>query len=174
MPDPARYNYLDDLTAFTDMALHPNYEDEFQAIQDFVEGGGSLYLSAQGNTEVTYTGWGTIVEGNNLTVINNFLTPYGISVSSKYYNFDPSDAPEKANAVIFHRLTEGVSKVNHRGTTLSVTGSAQVLFKTQDGGTLAMYESNTGGRVVVSTTNTIMDLTGFLDRYSPVIHKTKF
>lgn len=167
MPDPARYNYLDDLTAFTDMALHPNYEDEFQAIQDFVEGGGSLYLSAQGNTEVTYTGWGTIVEGNNLTVINNFLTPYGISVSSEYYNFDPSDAPEKANAVIFHRLTEGVSKVNHRGTTLSVTGSAQVLFKTQDGGTLAMYESNTGGRVVVSTTNTIMDLTGFLDRYSP-------
>ena len=167
MPDPARYNYFDDLTAFTDMALHPNYEVEFQAIQDFVEGGGGLYLSAQGNTEVTYTGWGTIVEGNNLTVINDFLTPYGISVSSEYYYFDSYDAPGKANVGTIHRLTEGVSKVNHRGTTLSVTGSAQVLCETQGEGTLAVYENNNGGRVVVSTTNTIMDLTGFLNSYAP-------
>jgi subtilisin family serine protease len=167
MPDPARYNHFDDLTAFTDMALHPNYEDEFQAIQDFVEDGGSLYLSAQGNTEVTYTGWGTIVEGNNLTVINNFLTPYGILVSSEYYYFDSYDAPGHANAVSIHRLTEGVSKVNHRGSTLSATGDAQVLVETQGEGTLAVYENNNGGRVVVSTTNTIMDLTGFLNGYSP-------
>lgn len=167
MPDPARYNYFDNLTGYTDMALHPNYEDEFQAILDFVDGGGSLYLNAQGNTEVTYTGWGTIVEGNNLTVINDFLTPYGISLSNEYYYFDAYDPPGKVNVVTAHRLTEGVSKVNHRGTTLSVTGSAQILFGTQSEGTLAVYESNNGGRVVVSTTNAIMDLTGFINGYAP-------
>lgn len=166
MPDPVRYDYFDNLTRYTDMPLHLDYLKEFQAIQDFVEKGGSLYLSAQGNTEVTYKGWGTVVEGNNLTVLNDFLTPYGISISDDYYYVEPYTNPDKASAEVVHRLTEGVSKVNHRGTTLSVSGSAQILIKTQGGGTLACYENNNGGRVVVSTTNSIMDLKGFFDSYN--------
>ncbi|MHA1592597.1 MAG: hypothetical protein ACTSUP_09010, partial [Candidatus Heimdallarchaeaceae archaeon] len=87
--------------------------------------------------------------------------------SSEFYYFDSYDAPGKANTGTIHRLTEGVSTVNHRGATLSVTGSAQILCETQGEGTLAVYENNNGGRVVVSTTNTIMDLTGFLNSYAP-------
>ncbi len=166
MPDPARYDYFDNLIGYTDMPLRSNYLNEFQAIHDFVEKGGSLYLSAQGNTEVAYTGWGTIVEGNNLTVINDFLTPYGISISDDLYYVEPNTDPSIASTEVVHRLTEGVSEVNHRGATLSVSGNAQILVKTQGEGTLACYENNNGGRVVVSTTNSIMDLGGFFDSYN--------
>ncbi|MBY9001574.1 MAG: S8 family serine peptidase [Candidatus Heimdallarchaeota archaeon] len=166
MPDPARYDYFDNLTGYTDMPLHSDYLTEFQLIQDFVEAGGDLYLSAQGNNEVTYTGWGTIVEGNNLTIINNFLTPFGISISEDLYYFDPYDSPDIATTAAFHRVTEGVSQVNHRGTTLSVSGSAQILVESLGEGTLAVYESENKGRVVVSTTNVIMDLTGYTESYA--------
>jgi len=168
MPDPARYNYFDDLTGYTDMPLHPDYLDEFQAIQDYVEAGGDLYLSAQGNNEVTYTGWGTIVEGNNLTIINNFLTPFGISMTEDLYYFDPSYSPDIATTAAYHRVTEGVNQVNHRGTTLSVSGSAQILIELLGEGTLAVYESEAKGRVVVSTTNVIMDSTGYKEAYAGV------
>ena len=152
------YDYIDDVFyPYMHRSLLPS---ENLAIQQFVADGGGLYVVLLGQSENPEY---PIIEGNNITMVNELLNPYDITVSSELFEFED---PIKIPLYQHHAITEGVSYIDHYGTTLSVTGDAQILFKYQGGGTVAVYENNNGGRVVTVTTNFHMDTFGYIESYN--------
>ncbi len=143
----------------------PLQESEKTAIQNFVANGGGLFIDLLGQTYERID-WlaESIVTGNNITMVNDLLDPYGMTVSSEPFDF--VDAAT-ASVIKDHILTEGVSVVDHYGTTLTVTGDTQILTKWSGKGTSAYYENDEGGRVIVVTTNFQMDSVGYIENYNP-------
>jgi subtilisin family serine protease len=136
-------------------------DNEILAIQNFVAAGGGLLIDFLGETTELIAGIQRTT-GMHVGTINDLLDPYGIVVSDDPFAFA---SPEVAKIVETHAITEGVSKVDHYGTTLSVTGDAQILVEYENEGTVAIYENDFGGRVVAMTTNFIFDNTGYQDNY---------
>ncbi len=158
--------FMSDIFDFShDAALQPYHTrtllaSENLAIQQYIADGGGLFVVFNG---ASYdTDYGTVF-GNNITMVNQLLNPYGIDVSDEFFVFENA---EKVKAIGYHPLTEGVSYIDHFGTTLSVTGDTQILFKYEGEGTVAAYENYNGGRVVAVTTNFFMDTFGYLEYYN--------
>ncbi len=142
----------------------PLLDSEKTAIQDFVANGGGLFIDLLGQSSEDIAHLGTsIVSGNNITMVNNLLAPYEITVSDELFDFS---AVATSSVIITHALTEGVTKVDHYGTTLTVAGDSKILTKWSSKGTTAAYENDAGGRVVVVTTNFHLDSIGYRDAYN--------
>ncbi len=135
--------------------------DEILAIQNFVAGGGGLLLDFLGESTELIEGIRRVT-GMHVGTINNLLDPFGIVVEDDPFSFS---SPEVARVVESHAITEGITKVDHYGTTLTVTGDAQILVEYEKEGTVAIYENDNGGRVVTMTTNFILDTVGYKDGY---------
>ncbi|MCG3222303.1 MAG: S8 family serine peptidase, partial [Candidatus Heimdallarchaeota archaeon] len=135
--------------------------DEILVIQNFVAGGGGLLIDFLGESTDSFGGQ-YVTTGMHVGTINDLLDPFGILVSDDPFAFA---SPETAIVVTTHAITEGVNKVDHYGTTLSVTGDTQILVEYEHEGTVAIYENDNGGRVVAITTNFIMDTSGYNDEY---------
>jgi hypothetical protein len=138
--------------------------NEIQVIQDFVAAGGGLFVNCQGHyLNVDYPTIGSFIDGYNATNVNEILEPYGITLSEELYEFED---PEEASVVRVHAITDGVTTIDHYGTSLSVTGDAQVLVKYKNNPVFAVYENDVGGRVVVSSANHFMDTSGYIEDYN--------
>ncbi|NPD87559.1 MAG: S8 family serine peptidase [Asgard group archaeon] len=135
--------------------------NEILAIQNFVAAGGGLLLDFLGETTENIGGL-LKTTGMHVGTINDLLDPYGIVVSDNPYAFTET---EIAKVITTHAITEGVKKVDHYGTTLSVTGDAQIIAEYDGEGTVAIYENSNGGRVVTMATNFILDTSGYQDQY---------
>lgn len=143
----------------------PLQESEKTAIQNFVANGGGLFIDLLGQNYERIDWLATsIVTGNNITMVNDLLDPYDMTISAELFDF--TDVAT-ANVIKKHILTEGVSVIDHYGTTLTVTGDAQILTKWSGKGTTAYYENDAGGRVIVVTSNFHMDTIGYVDNYNP-------
>ncbi len=146
------------------ITARPLVQSEITAIQNFVANGGGLFIDLLGQTSEVITHLGSsIVAGNNITMVNNLISPYDITVSEDLFDFS---AVATSDVTITHALTEGVIKVDHYGTTLTATGDANILTKWNGKGTTAAYENDAGGRVVVVTTNFHLDTIGYKDAYN--------
>ncbi|MCK5304742.1 MAG: hypothetical protein KAJ72_05795, partial [Candidatus Heimdallarchaeota archaeon] len=146
------------------VTARPLVDSEVTAIQNFVANGGGLFIDLLGQNSEQIDHLGTsIIGGNNITMVNNLISPYDITVSLDLFDFS---AVATSNVIITHALTEGVTKVDHYGTTLTATGDANVLTKWNNKGTTAAYENDAGGRVVVVTTNFHLDTIGYKDAYN--------
>ena len=169
--DPVRYDYpnlvLPDQGAQnTDVITSkPLLDSEILAIQNFVAGGGGLFVDTLGNSGGSIE-WlsESVVFGSNITMLNDLLDPFDIAMSDDLFSFTGT---ELASIVLNHRLTDGVSYIDHYGTTLTASGDAQYVAKWDGKGVAAMYENDQGGRVIVSTTNFIFDYIGYADAYKP-------
>ncbi|MHA1396920.1 MAG: S8 family peptidase, partial [Candidatus Heimdallarchaeaceae archaeon] len=160
------YDFTDDLIPYTlneEIYTWQDIYDEFVAMQQFVASGGGMFLDLLGLKSETIEGVGTITSGTNITLVNELLEPFGITLSDELYEFT---APEKANVVAAHAVTENVKYIDQYGTTLSVTGSAEVLVEYKEKGVVAVYENANGGRVVAATTNFFMDTSGYINNYN--------
>jgi len=142
----------------------PLVQSEITAIQNFVANGGGLFIDllGQSSEDITHLG-ASIVAGNNITMVNNLIAPYDITVSEVLFDFS---AVATSSVIITHALTEGVTLVDHYGTTLTTAGDANILTKWNNKGTTAAYENDAGGRVVVVTTNFHLDTIGYKDAYN--------
>jgi len=146
------------------ITARPLLESEKTAIHNFVASGGGLFIDLLGQTSEVITHLGTsIVSGNNITMVNDLIAPYDITVSDALFDFS---SVATSNVIITHALTENVIKVDHYGTTLTVSGDANILTKWSNKGTTAAYENDVGGRVVVVTTNFHLDTIGYKDAYN--------
>ncbi|MCK4895284.1 MAG: hypothetical protein KAS47_00635, partial [Candidatus Heimdallarchaeota archaeon] len=146
------------------VTARPLEESEKTAIQNFVANGGGLFIDLLGQSSEQIDHLGTsIISGNNITMVNDLIAPYDITVSADLFDFS---AVATSNVIITHALTEGVIKVDHYGTTLTVAGDANILTKWNNKGTTAAYENDVGGRVVVVTTNFHLDTIGYKDAYN--------
>ncbi|MCK5142105.1 MAG: hypothetical protein KAQ70_07920, partial [Candidatus Heimdallarchaeota archaeon] len=168
--DPFDYDFpniiqIDQSQQNTDkVTARPLLESEKTAIQNFVANGGGLFIDLLGQTsEVIDHLSASIISGNNITMVNDLLAPYEITVSDGLFDFS---AVATASAIIDHALTQGVVKVDHYGTTLTTAGDSRILTKWNNKGTTAAYENDVGGRVVVVTTNFHLDTIGYKDAYN--------
>ncbi len=166
--------FMSDIFDFSfDAALQPYHTryllaSENLAIQQYIADGGGLFVVLNGQSfNYDYA----ITMGNNITMANELLNPYGIDVSDELFSFED---PVKIAPIGYHPLTDGVNYIDHYGTTLSVTGDTQILFKYEGEGTVAAYENSNGGRVVAVTTNFFMDTFGYLELYNDITQNAVF
>ncbi len=147
------------------VTARPLVASEIMAIQNFVANGGGLFIDLLGQSAEQIDHLGTsIIAGNNITMVNNLIDPYDITVSEDLFDFS---AVATSSVIITHALTEGVIKIDHYGTTLTVAGDdAKILTKWNNKGTTAAYENDAGGRVIVVTTNFHLDTIGYKDAYN--------
>ena len=135
MSDIFDYSYDESLQPFNTRYL---LASENSAIQQFIADGGGLFVVLNG---MSFNYDYNVMMGNNITMVNQLLNPYGIDVSDEPFSFDD---PVKIAPIVYHSLTDGVKYIDHFGTTLSVTGDTQMLFKYEGEGTVAA--SARGGR----------------------------
>ena len=137
---------------------------EKTAIQQFVDNGGGLYIDLLGrNYEQIEHLAITILSGNNVTMVNDLIEPFNITVQAAPYDFS---SVATASVSSSHKITDGVAKIDHWGTTLLVDEGASILTKYSGKGTTAVFENENGGRVCVATTNFHLDTSGYREEYN--------
>ncbi|MFW9923357.1 MAG: S8 family serine peptidase [Candidatus Thorarchaeota archaeon] len=157
--------------------LYPNYEsgvynnatynaltvDEVTALRDYINNGGSVifnFLGYSPDADVPEVIWGT-----DIKTINAFTEEYGIKARDDVWGLSDT---RLAGVVNHHALTAGVTSIDQYGCTLEISGDAVQLTALTEGspyGTLAYYQSEAGGRVVVLSTNFCLDSTGYINGY---------
>ncbi len=159
IPDPFELR-LDE--AYTISGYTEITESEITAIQNYVNGGGGLFIDFLGlSSQETPVGDRNL--GTNITRLNELTSIYGIEASYDLFEFD---APVKIPVTKTHAVTEGVDYMDHYGTTLTVTGDAISLAKYANKPTVALWENLAGGRVLVASTNFQLDTVGYLNLYN--------
>ncbi|MCE7743224.1 MAG: S8 family serine peptidase [Candidatus Heimdallarchaeota archaeon] len=148
-----------DLVGYTEIT-----DSEILAIQNFVAGGGGLMIEFLGLSEEDIPSLGkTIISGNNITRLNELLSPFDITADPDPFVFSSA---QKARVVQAHAITDGVEYIDHYGTDLSVGANAQILVEYNNQGMTAIHENSNGGRVVIVSTNFFMDTSGYQDLYN--------
>ncbi len=137
-------------------------DSEITAIQNYVTGGGGLFVDFLG-LSLQETSAGDRNLGTNITRLNELISIYGIEASSNLYDFG---SPVKVPITKTHAVTEGVDFIDHYGTTLTVTGDAIALAKYSNKPTVALWENLAGGRVLITSTNFHIDTKGYRDLYN--------
>ena len=158
--DPFSYTFN-----FTDYSYSGYVEitdSEITAIQDYVTAGGGLFIDFLGLSSVNVDG-GSVVEGNNITRLNELISPFDIVASPALFDFS---TPVKVAITYTHAVTEGVTYIDHYGTTLTVSGDAIALAKYQNKPMAAIWENAAGGRVAVVSTNFHIDSSGYRNLYN--------
>ncbi|MHA1778353.1 MAG: S8 family peptidase, partial [Candidatus Heimdallarchaeaceae archaeon] len=172
--DPVSYDYPELWEGNADYRItaKPFTDAEIQAIQDYIDNGGSMILDFLGLTKTRISELGvSILDGNNITMLNKLIEPFDITIDETPYSFD---SPEPAKVVYSHTITEGVGYIDHYGTYLTVGDNALILTKYNNKGTTAIYENENGGRVFVATTNFFLDTSGYIDAYNDKTNNKQF
>ena len=147
-----------DLIGYTEIT-----DSEILAIQNFVDGGGGLFIEFLGLSSHSYPGYGTIIEGNNITRLNQLIAPFDITAEDDPFIFDSA---ERAEVIKTNAITDGVDYIDHYGTDLYVGSNAEILAEYEGKGMTAIHENANGGRVVVISTNFFMDTVGYNNNYN--------
>ncbi len=134
---------------------NPLYQDEIDAIVDFVNGGGSLLVDFNG-----FQGGG---QGTNATGINALISNFDITTSTTGVEVGSPSAAKIYNVSSIVRKVD--KKISHAGNFLSAGSNASVIAEINDKPTIATYDQPGGGRVLVTSTNFWMDNFGVTGRY---------
>ncbi len=153
MLDPFSYNY----DIFTDWILPQDYtflsftENEISALQKWMNGTGSVLIATRGN-ETVY-----------LPALNDFISPYGISVQYDYI----------ANTWDYN-LTEPFSETGIYAGPSVMTDSESFIFATCFNKNLMVgHEESTGSRLLVIGTDYCFDYYAFHGYYGYAVENNK-
>jgi hypothetical protein len=168
LPDPFSLDfpnaYMDDWA--TVVTFGEWTTSEKTALTDYVAAGGSVFLCFNGHSQETIDGYGTILTGTNVTAINDWTTQYGITVSPSIWTGGSTIMVGGADP---HPLMAGVENIDHWGTSITVSGDAVQVTELTEGSshaTCATYQHDSGGRVIVLTTNFCLDTAGYQNTYN--------
>ncbi|MGY5873052.1 MAG: S8 family serine peptidase [Candidatus Thorarchaeota archaeon] len=127
-------------------------ENETQAYQDYYDSGGGIFVVALSNSTL------------DVSALNEFLGWTGFSLSG--LSVPSGDSPVLIDRIDPHIITSGISGFHYLGATISIP---------VDGGRLARYggmavmgykEGASGGKLVVTGSNFMLDNWGLLGLYS--------
>jgi subtilisin family serine protease len=168
LPDPFDLDfpnaYMDDFSVVE--TYNEWTTSEKTALTNYVADGGSVFLCFNGHSEEIIDGYGTILTGTNITAINDWTTQYGITVQSTVWTGGATILVGGADS---HPLMAGVEKIDHWGTSIVVSGDAVQVTELTAGSsyaTCATYQHDSGGRVIVLTTNFCLDSAGYKNTYN--------
>ncbi|MCY3412941.1 MAG: S8 family serine peptidase [Candidatus Heimdallarchaeota archaeon] len=132
-----------------EMNFFPLLESEINAIESFVNAGGSLFVDFEGLIE--YEDYEVTV-GGQMSEINKLLGKFDIQASEVAVK--DGEIENYATLKNVTGLVGKFSKIPHFGNSLTVSGSANVLAETASGkATMAFNDIINGGRVLVSSTH---------------------
>jgi hypothetical protein len=166
LPDPFNYYYPEAYNYTIDVidTWKPWTANEKTALTTYVENGGSVFINFNGLHEEIDEDFGPLVEGSNVSVINEWISQWGITAAEALY----TGSTQLVNMKGISALAAGVDSINHLGTNLTVSGDAISLTEETDGtelNTVAIYLHDSGGRVIVMSTNRPLDPIGYLNDY---------
>ncbi len=173
LPDPFNYKYpLSEYDNYSTVITNPNWvSGEINALTDFVANGGSVFLCFLGQL---WNPEASVIKNTNITAVNEFTDLYGIHVRNTTWT---GSSTIDVNTVTDHPLTVGVDAITHFGGSLELSGDAIQLTELSFGSnyaTCASTQTSSGGRVIVLTTNFVLDTDGYLDRYSSNTQNNQF
>jgi hypothetical protein len=166
LPDPFYYYYPEAYNYTIDVieTWNPWTAGEKTALTTYVENGGSVFINFNGLHEEIDEDFGPLVEGSNVSIINEWISQWGITAAEALY----TGSTQVINMKGISALAAGVDSIDHLGTTLTVSGDAISLTEKTDGtelNAIAIYLHDSGGRVIVMTTNKPLDPIGYLNDY---------
>jgi len=164
-PDPYSIYFPNDYKGDFTVAKtwHEWSADEIAALDTFVANGGTVFLDFLGTH---YDAGLDIYYGTNVTSINRFTESYGITVRDDVWD-NPSTV--MVNTVGDNPLTKDVNLIDHYGCSLELSGDAVMVSEFTPGSpyaTCAYTQTAGGGRVIVLTTNFLLDNEGFINNYA--------
>ncbi|MEA2070087.1 MAG: S8 family serine peptidase [Asgard group archaeon] len=112
--------------------------------------------------------------GTNVSVINQFTESYGIHVRETVWT---SENPVMVETTTHHALTAEVEGIDHFGCSIELSGNAIGLTDAPGSGdypTLAVSQTESGGRIIVLCTNFAIDYQGFNNGYNGGTNNDKF
>lgn len=173
LPDPFNYNYpLSDYDNYSTIITNPNWATgEIDALTNFVANGGSVFLCFIGQL---WDSEADVLINTNISAVNEFTDLYGIHVRNTTWT---GTSTVDVNTVTDHPLTVGVNAITHYGGSLALSGDAVQLTELSSGSnyaTCASTQTSSGGRVIVLTTNFVLDNDGYLDGYSSATQNNQF
>ena len=168
-PDPFSIFFPDRFSDdFTNMSTwNPWTESEKTALTDYVENGGTVFIAANGYAgQDSFPPHGIVPYGTNITAVNDWIAQWGITFTDEIF---AGTNPGVVAMKDIHALAADVDAIDHWGAKLVVTGDAISLTETTTGGQydcLAIYQDDSGGRVIVQSTNFNLDSTGYVNGYN--------
>ncbi|MBD3190699.1 MAG: S8 family serine peptidase [Candidatus Heimdallarchaeota archaeon] len=170
LPDPFNYEFPEALEGDFETITTYNAltQAEIDTLHDFVDAGGSLFLCFLGLLEHQPDADNPVyyVYGNNVTHINLLTDIYGIHVRDSIWTSANTIAVDITTE---HPISAEVSKTDHYGTSLEVSGDAVGITQLTAGSdytTLAATQTEAGGRVIVWGTNFALDTEGYQNKYN--------
>lgn len=173
LPDPFNYKYpLSEENNYSTVITNPNWAaGEIAALTNFIANGGSVFLCFIGQM---WNSEADVLINTNISAVNEFTDLYGIHVRDT--NWTGSSTVD-VNTVTNHPLTVGVDAITHYGGSLALSGDAVQLTELSSGSdyaTCASTQTSSGGRVIVLTTNFVLDTVGYVDGYSSGTQNNQF
>ncbi|NHK29961.1 MAG: S8 family serine peptidase [Asgard group archaeon] len=169
LPDPFSIFFPDrfeeDLTDMT--TWNPWTASEKTALTSYVESGGTVFICTNGySEEIEADPHGLVPVGTNISAVNEWTAQWGITMTDEIYaGTNPGVVAMKS----IHALAQDVDAIDHFGAKLVVTGEATILTETTTGSQydcLAIYQDDSGGRVIVQSTNFNLDSQGYINGYN--------
>ncbi len=173
LPDPFNYKYpQSDSGDYSTVITNPNWASgEIEALTNYVSNGGSVFLCFLG--QLNHTSEDVLIY-TNISAVNEFTDLYGIHVRDTVWT---GSSTVDVDTVTNHPLTVGVDTITHYGGSLALSGDAVQLTELYSGSeyaTCASTQTSSGGRVIVLTTNFVLDTDGYLDLYSSGTQNNQF
>lgn len=176
LPDPFDLDYPKSFEG--DYSVVETYnewtESEKTALTNYVASGGSVFLCFLGYSETDVDGWGTVLHGTNVSAINDWTNQYGINIRDTLWT---GSYPITVDTTEPHALSIGIESIDHWGTSIEVSGNAVQITEINPGSqyaTCATYQHESGGRVIVLTTNFCLDTSGYINDYNTGTQNDKF
>ncbi len=169
LPDPFSIFFPDRWDEdYTEMTTWNQWtESEKTALTNYVESGGSVFICANGYAgEDIFDPHGLVPYGTNITAVNDWTAQWGITMTDDIY---AGTKPVAISMKGIHALAAGVNVIDHFGALLEVTGEAISLTETISGSkydALAIYQDDSGGRVIIMSTNFNLDSVGYINNYN--------
>jgi len=168
LPDPFNYDFPNNVYDNYSYVItyNPLTAGEEAALHNYIQNGGTVFMCFLGHTQATIDGYGTIITNTNVTAVNEFTEPYGISVSDAVWT-NPS--PYIVNTMQNHALSAGVVGIDHYGCSLTLSGNATAITEVAPGSALAtcaVVQMESGGRLIVLGTNFALDTEGYQNKYN--------
>ncbi|MFW9965413.1 MAG: S8 family serine peptidase, partial [Candidatus Sifarchaeia archaeon] len=130
----------------------PFSEIEKQAYQDYYDAGGGLFVVGLSNSTT------------NISALNDFLSWTGFSFTG--FEVPNSDSPILIDDIDTHLITIGVSGFDYLGATIQIPFDGYGLARYDGMPVMGYKEGVSGGKIVVTGSNFMLDNWGILNEYS--------
>jgi len=150
--DPCAWELNDTNPSSVEVFSIPFTEDEKAAYQAYYESGGGIFVAALSNDSL------------DIASVNDFLSWSGFAIG---YSQIPSQGdPIEITQIESHTITAGVESFDFYGGFVTIPGNATALAYHSASIALASMQDDSGGRIVVTGTNYLLDNWGMLGMYS--------